>query len=57
MVFEIMRGGRLIAMARAVDVRESVLGAIVERAAERTVVAEGDDARVSTVKSEILEKK
>lgn len=57
MVFEIMRGGRLIAMARAVDVRESILGAIVERSAERTVVAEGDDARVSTVKSDILEKK
>lgn len=57
MVFEIMRGGRLIAMARAVDVRESILGAIVERSAERTVVADGDDARVSTVKSEILEKK
>ncbi|HPA20295.1 MAG TPA: hypothetical protein PLU30_21275 [Verrucomicrobiae bacterium] len=57
MVFEIMRGGRLIAMARAVDVRESILGAIVERSAERTVVAAGDDARVSTVKSQILEKK
>lgn len=57
MVFEIMRGGRLIAMAQAVDVRESILGAIVERSAERTVVGEGDDARVSTVKSEILDKK
>lgn len=57
MMFEIMRDGRLIAMARAVDVRESILGAIVEKAAERTVVAEGDDARVSTVKKDILEKK
>lgn len=57
MVFEIMRGGRLIAMARAVDVRESILGAIVERQAERTMVGEGDDARVSTVKSDILDKK
>lgn len=57
MMFEIMRGGRLIAMARAVDVRETILGAIVEKAAERTVVAEGDDARVSTVKKDILEKK
>lgn len=57
MIFEISRGGRLIALARAVDVREAILGAMVEKTAERTVVVQGDDAKVSTLKSETMQEK